>query len=150
MASQFPLVIIGQPPLEHLKYDQECRKVAESGHVRFAGPLSKEDPLLASAMSNARVFALPSWFETPGLAALEAAALGTPVVITRRGSTNDYFGESAIYCDPAQPSTVKTAIESAWHKPPAGRKQLSERIQKEWTWTEVARITEGIYDAVAH
>ena len=150
LSAQLPLISIGQAPLEHQKYDQECRKAAECGQVQFAGALSKEDPLLASAMANARVFALPSWFETPGLAALEAAALGTPVVITRRGSTRDYFGGSAIYCDPARPSTVRTAIESAWNKPPASRDQLAARIQREWTWTEVARITEGIYDAVAH
>ncbi len=50
---------------------------------RVAGPertssgsmrLDHDDPLLASAYAAARVFALPSWFETPGLAALEAAA----------------------------------------------------------------------------
>ena len=33
-----------------------------------------------SAYAAARVFALPSWFETPGLAALEAALAGAPVV----------------------------------------------------------------------
>lgn len=100
-------------------------------------------------MTNARVFALPSWFETPGLAALEAAALETPVVITSRGSTRDYFAESAIYCDPAKPLTVQSAIEKAWNQPPTGRHQLALKIHREWTWTEVARITEGIYDAVA-
>ncbi|MEI7922409.1 MAG: glycosyltransferase [Planctomycetota bacterium] len=149
LAANFPLVIIGQSPLEYSEYEDACRKLAESGQVQFAGALLKDDPLLASAMTNARVFALPSWFETPGLAALEAAALETPVVITSRGSTRDYFAESAIYCDPAKPLTVQSAIEKAWNQPPTGRHQLALKIHREWTWKEVARITEGIYDAVA-
>ena len=42
----------------------------------WLGRLDHHDPLLASAYAAARVFALPSWFETPGLAALEAALAG--------------------------------------------------------------------------
>ena len=44
--------------------------------VRWLGASDHDDPLLASAYAAARVFALPSWFETPGLAALEAALAG--------------------------------------------------------------------------
>ena len=143
------LVIIGQAPLEHAEYDRACRKLAESGQVHFAGQVPKDAPLLAAAQAGARVFALPSWFETPGLAALEAAQFQTPVVITHRGSTRDYFGPAAVYCDPARPASVQKAIEEAWNKPPDGRAGLAERIRRDWTWPEVARIMEGIYDAVA-
>lgn len=146
---KYKLVIIGQAPLEQADYDRACRKMADSGHVHFAGHLPKDAPLLASAQAAARVFALPSWFETPGLAALEAAQFETPVVITRRGSTRDYFGSTAVYCDPARPASVPKAIEEAWQRPPQGRAQLAEQIRREWTWPEVARIMEGIYDAVA-
>jgi glycosyltransferase involved in cell wall biosynthesis len=146
---KYKLVIIGQAPLEHAAYDHACRKLAETGQVYFAGHVPKDAPLLASAQASARVFALPSWFETPGLAALEAAQFETPVVITRRGSTRDYFGDTAIYCDPARPASVQAAIERAWHTPPQGRAGLAQRIKSDWTWPEVARIMEGIYDAVA-
>ena len=44
--------------------------------VSWLGRLDHHDPLLASAYAAARVFALPSWFETPGLAALEAGPGG--------------------------------------------------------------------------
>lgn len=148
VASGFPLVIIGQCPLEHNQYETLCRTAAAHGNVIFAGALAKEDPLLNSAMAAARVFALPSWFETPGLAALEAAAHQTPVVITSRGATREYFGDSVNYCDPAKPNTLRAAIELAWHNPPSGRKALAEKIKCNYTWSQVACITEGIYDAV--
>ena len=41
--------------------------------------MEHRDPLLALAYSACSVFALPSTLETPGLAALEAAAAGAPL-----------------------------------------------------------------------
>ena len=37
--------------------------------------------------------------ETPGLAALEAAALGIPIIVTSEGSSKEYFGEIKTYYD---------------------------------------------------
>jgi glycosyltransferase involved in cell wall biosynthesis len=148
IAADKPLVIIGRGSIESAEYEAVCRKLAEGRKIQFLGSLSKTDPLLISAMASARVFALPSWFETPGLAALEAAALGTQVVITSRGATREYFGDFACYCDPLHPNSIKQAIVQAWDNPISGREQLAERIRREWTWQEVARIMEGIYDAV--
>ena len=45
------------------------------------------------------VFVLPSTLETPGLAALEAAALGIPIIITSEGCTKEYFGSIETYYD---------------------------------------------------
>ncbi len=148
-AANVPLVVIGSAPPEHDGYLDRCRTAAAGLSVRFAGSLPKGDPRLVAAMASARVFALPSWFETPGLAALEAAALNTPVVITARGSTREYFGNDVHYCDPARPATIVAAIAEAWHRPKASRAALAERIRHQWNWQETARITEAIYDAVA-
>ena len=74
---------------------------AEGGDaVAWLAATDHEDPLLASAYAAARVLALPSWFETPGLAALEAALAGTAVVITPFGSTREYFGDRVLYARP--------------------------------------------------
>ncbi len=74
------------------------------GQVIWLGRLDHHDPLLASAYAAARVFALPSWFETPGLAALEAALAGCAVVITPYGSTREYFGDLVEYARPHRPA----------------------------------------------
>ena len=70
-----PLVVIGEAPPGCEDYERECRR-AGLGRVSWLGRLDHHDPLLASAYAAARVFALPSWFETPGLAALEAGLAG--------------------------------------------------------------------------
>jgi glycosyltransferase involved in cell wall biosynthesis len=146
---KLPLVIIGSaPPTQH-EYLRDCKSAAEGAEVQFLGSLAKGDPRLKQAMAAARVFALPSWFETPGLAALEAAALQTPVVITLRGSTCEYFEDDVHYCDPAAPASITAALASAWNRPKETRAALATRIRQHWTWPETARITETIYDAVA-
>lgn len=143
-----PLVIIGRGAVESSEYEKECRKIASGNNILFCGSMAKDDPRLAAAMAGAKVFALPSWFETPGLAALEAAVQGTQVVITSRGATREYFGEAACYCDPVKQDSIKKAILQAWDKPSERRDELAEKIRQQWTWPEVARIMEGIYDAV--
>ncbi len=73
-----PLVVIGEAPPGCEEYEQICRR-AGMGRVTWLGRLDHHDPLLASAYAAARVFALPSWFETPGLAALEAGLAGCAI-----------------------------------------------------------------------
>ena len=148
-ALDLPLVIIGSAPAGSLAYLNHCRDAAAGARVRFVGSMPKGDLRLAAAMAGARVFALPSWFETPGLAALEAAAVETPVVVTARGSTLEYFGDDVHYCDPADPATIREALRQAWNHPRATRPELAARIRRNWSWNETARITEAIYDAVA-
>ncbi len=99
---ELPLVVIGEAAPGHRGYAQKCRQAGE-GLVAWLGRLDHHDPVLASAYSAARVFALPSWFETPGLAALEAALAGCSVVITPYGSTRDYFG-GLVVVRPTRPS----------------------------------------------
>jgi len=43
--------------------------------------------MLASAYAACDVFVLPSMFETPGIAALEAGLAGAKIVITKYGGT---------------------------------------------------------------
>ena len=76
---ELPLVIVGEAPPGFERYEVECRRAADDRAI-WLGRLEHDDPLLASAYAAARVFALPSWFETPGLAALEAALAGCSVV----------------------------------------------------------------------
>ena len=70
-------------------YDK-CVKEAGS-NVKFLGDLDHSSDMLRSAYAACDVFVLPGWFETPGLAALEAALAGAKVVATKGGSTKEYF-----------------------------------------------------------
>jgi glycosyltransferase involved in cell wall biosynthesis len=93
------------------------------------------------------VFALLSWFETPGLAALEAALAGAAVVVTSLGCTREYFGEFADYAPPDRVRQISAALERAWSRGP--QEDLRARIKGRYLWPHVARQTAEAYDTVA-
>jgi glycosyltransferase involved in cell wall biosynthesis len=141
-----PLVHIGESVPGHHAYARECRRAGE-GSVSWLGRLDHDDPLLASAYAAARVFALPSWFETPGLSALEAALAGCAVAITPFGSTREYFGGLATYTRPHRPDEIRRALRTCWDHGPDSR--LAPRVATHYLWPNVAQITAEVYDQVA-
>lgn len=141
-----PTVVVGQAPPGHELYERECRR--EGGdRVVWLERLDHHDPLLVSAYAAARVFALCSWFETPGLAALEAALAGAAVVITPRGSTRSYFGDRAIYARPGRDDEIGAALSRAWREGP--RPGLAAHVASNYLWDRVAKLTAEVYDRVA-
>lgn len=142
-----PLVIVGEAPPASAAYLGRCREEGGSA-VRWLGGLSHEDPLLASAYAAARVFALPSWFETPGLAALEAALAGTGVVITPYGSTREYFGDRVVYARPNRRAEIARAVARCWSQ--GANPDLAGFVASQYLWPDVARRTAEVYDQVAH
>lgn len=136
--SAIPLVFIG--PVNDQRYFDECRRES-AGHVRFMGEMAPD--LVASAYSAARVHALPSWFDTPGLASLEAGLHGCRVVSTDRGPTREYFADMAWYCDPDSPESIRHAVYSAWRTNQAP--PLRDRILASFTWEKAAEATLNAY-----
>ena len=103
--------------------------------------------MLASAYAACDVFVLPSLFETPGIAALEAGLAGAKLVITPFGGTKEYFGDHAAYCDPRSVSSIRETIRKTLALPRDTR--LREHIRAKFLWEEVARQTASVYRAVA-
>ena len=67
--------------------------------VIYYGSVKNHSYEFFSLILNAKCFVLASKLETPGLAALEAAALGIPIIITSEGCTKEYFGGINTYYD---------------------------------------------------
>jgi glycosyltransferase involved in cell wall biosynthesis len=101
--------------------------------LRHLGPLEHESTLLKSAYAACSVFVLPSLLETPGLAALEAAAQGAPVVVTDVGSTTEYFGDLASYVDPTDEREWRAAIEASLSA--ARDDRLRRHVLDHYTWS---------------
>ena len=136
-------VVIGR--IEHSAEAEECLALARRNpRVIVLDSLPHDSPLLASAYAACDAFVLPSLFETPGIAALEAALAGARVVITDRGGTKDYFGEQADYVDPYSVESIRGGIVTALGKPrtPA----LRRHIEKNFLWSGVARKTKAAYE----
>lgn len=137
-----PLVIAGAarpgPVMERLK-----RLAGDYPTVRL---LSFVDEALLHALYRAcKVFCLPSLHEGTGLVALEAAAHGAQVVITRNGGPPDYFGSLAHYVDPLDVQDLRRAVESAWNAPSS--KALRRHVTTELTWDRSAAALTVVYEA---
>lgn len=102
-----------------------------------------EPPVLHGLYRLAKVHALPSFRETPGLATLEAASVGTPIVSTDVGSARDYFGPLADYCDPHDPVSMIRATSAALARPKS--EDLKEQVLSRYTWRHAAEATSRAY-----
>jgi glycosyltransferase involved in cell wall biosynthesis len=141
-----PLVVIGDPVPGQGAYLRACEQAGQGLLTRIPR-LSHEDPLLASAYAAARVFALPSWFETPGLSALEAALAGSAIVLTPYGCTREYFGNLVTYARPGRVGEIALAIDTAWQNgPQAG---LQKHVLSRFLWSHAAQRTAEVYDELA-
>lgn len=134
------LTIIGKAAPNHQAYYQECKRVAAK-NIKFIDHLSQEE--LISYYLKAKIHILPSWFETTGLANLEAAMLGCNIVTTNRGDTKEYFEDYAEYCEPNDLNSIKTAIDIAKRK--ECNLNLRSHILENYTWEITAEKTKLAY-----
>ncbi|NER34171.1 MAG: glycosyltransferase family 1 protein [Oscillatoria sp. SIO1A7] len=98
--------------------------------------------LLASRRS---VFALTALYEPFGLAPLEAAAAGLPVVVTKNGGPSESLSEGneeyGVLVDPADPADIARGLERVlcnsdeWDK---FAKQGQKRVLSRYTWDRTA------------
>ena len=126
------------------RYYAKCRATAPDRYV-FMGPVPHYSEEFFGALRHARVACLASSCETPGLALLEAAALGTRVVAPMEGSALEYFGAAAEYVNPLRPSSIRETVNLAWQR---GRLSLSEMATIQLhPWIEIANSTVALYRA---
>ncbi len=139
-----PLAIAGAPGPGGAAYYRRCRREARST-VRFLGRMKQS--ALADAYRAARAHACVSWYETPGLASLEAASCGCAIVATPGGCTREYFEDGAVYCEPDSPESIRHAVETALSRGPSAA--LAARIAGEFTWDAAAEKTLEAYAMAA-
>lgn len=139
------LVVIGK--IHQGSYADACMREAErNARIHIIEGLPNDSPLLASAYAACRVFALPSIFETPGIAALEAAVAGAGIAITPYGGTRDYFADDAVYVEPDSTESIRSGLLRALAQgQPTG---LGKRIATEYAWERVAKMTAETYEEI--
>lgn len=140
-----PIVVLGDVAPGHESYLARCRRAA-GREVTFVGRIPHDDPLLASAYAACGCLALVSWFETPGLVALEAAMSGAPLVLTDRGSAPEYFGPLATYVAPNNPAAIRAAVCAALHRD--RNRELAELVRGGFTWKTAAEATREAYERI--
>ena len=145
---EVPVVFLGDTVPGSRNYERECRRLA-GPEVHFLGRLNFSSDLLGSAYRSSSCVVLPGWFETPSLAALEAAIAEAPLVVTSRGCTQEYFGSEVRYVHPGHPWEMRDAVESALENQLQEREKrrlLSNRIVRNYHWSMVAERCREVYE----
>lgn len=128
---EVPTVIIG--PVLNNEYSKKCQGlISSTTFIKLIPGLQPDSPLLESAYAACDTFVLPSFYETPGLAALEAALAGAKICITKYGGTKEYFGDYATYLEPSKESSIEQALKQSLTKPKDF--QLKEHIRRNFLW----------------
>lgn len=134
--TNYKLVLVGNESKNQKKYVAQVHEEA-GDNVTFLGAVSHED--LRDLYQVAKVHALASWMETPGLSSLEAAAMGCNVVVTKKGDPYDYFEDYGFYCEPDDVNSIKKAIDLAFKAEvnPA----LKQKVLENYIWERTAEET---------
>lgn len=104
------LLIIGQASPGSAAYERAVRRAA-GPNVEIRGPVPHAE--MSAILANAKALVQPSFIETPGLSAMEAAACGTPIVVADVAPVREYFGTLAHDCYPDSPGSIAGACREA-------------------------------------
>jgi glycosyltransferase involved in cell wall biosynthesis len=138
------LIIFGEFNKKHVEYSYYIKQYLKNDNILHLG--QQPQNILASAFKCNGVFANPSWFETTGLSALEAAASGmVPVVSGDR--IKEYLLNDGVYCDPGDITSIKNAILKASKKGRLSTK-TTEELRAKYNWEETAKQTYEVYRSV--
>jgi glycosyltransferase involved in cell wall biosynthesis len=143
--SNYYVTLIGKPSPNHINYYNECVELV-SENPRFKILTHLEHSKLSSIYKAARVHVLASWFETTGLSSLEAAVMGCNIVVTKKGDTEEYFGDLAFYCEPDSLDSIRAAVDKAYNSP--FNPSLKMLLESEFTWANAAEQTYIAYQEV--
>ncbi len=144
-AGKHRLVLIGSPVSGHEDYYKKCLEEG-ANFTTFIQTVLHTDTILKSAYAACELFVLPARFETPGLAALEAALAGAKLLVTKGGSTKEYFKDHASYLDPSDVTRMAEKINEALVRPKD--QALKDHVLNNYTWDRAARETIACYKEV--
>jgi glycogen(starch) synthase len=127
---------------------EQARRLRLGRSVGFAGGLAQ--PELAALVAAADVALVPSLYEPFGLVALEAAAAGTPLVVSDTGGLREFVedGVSGVRVPPDDPAALAGAIRLVLDDHVLARRLAREaavRVRRDHSWQAIAEATAGVY-----
>jgi len=126
----------------------QARKLRVRRAVHFAGHLP--DAELAALLAAADAVVLPSRYEPFGIVALEAAAVGAPLVASTAGGLAEVVipGETGLAFEPADVAGLVRAVRAVLDDPAAARaraRAAKARLATDFDWDHIAAGTAAVY-----
>ncbi|WP_310785185.1 glycosyltransferase family 4 protein [Mycobacterium sp. Z3061] len=127
---------------------EQARKHKVRKATRFVGHLHHDELLAALHRADAAV--LPSHYEPFGLAALEAAAAGIPLVTSNTGGLGEAVidGVTGMSFTPRDVAGLAEKVRAVLDDPAAAQRRARaarERLTSDFDWQTVARETAQVY-----
>jgi glycogen(starch) synthase len=124
-------------------------KLRVSRSVEFTGWLTEAD--LRAVASAADVAVIPSVYEPFGLVALEAAALGTPLVVSDTGGLAEIVvnGETGLTVPPLDAAALADAVTAMLRDDVLSRRVVREArevLARDYAWPDIAATTTTTYE----
>ena len=119
--------------------------------VTFTGFVSDADMRAIVAASDATV--VPSLYEPFGFVALEAMALGAPLVVSRTGGLAEIVedGRTGWQAIPGDPADLARTLLEVLDEPRRARQRAAaaaEAVRERFGWTTIAERTDSLYRSV--
>ena len=128
-------------------YTELCKSISGE-RLQIIEHLPQE--MLASAYAASGVHCLVSWMDTCGLVSLEASLSGTALVGSTFGHELEYLENDAWLADPADPISIRRAVEQAWgngrHNGPSLK--MKRKSLERFNWENTVDKTEAMYETV--
>jgi D-inositol-3-phosphate glycosyltransferase len=136
---------------ERRRLERHAARIGLGEHVRFVGAVPHEQ--LADYYAMAGVCVVPSLTESFGLVALEAQALGTPVVAASVGGLREIVedGVTGFLVEGHEPADYARAI-AAVLKDPGRKNEMGEEARLRagrFTWHRAVERVAAIYDRLS-
>ena len=123
-------------------------------HVRFVGTVPHYE--VAERLRRADVCVVPSvWNEPFGMPAIEAMAVGLPVVASRAGGLTEIVsdGETGILVEPDNPSALAEALVRLLEDRPRARAMGGagrQRVEETFSWESITEKLKALYAALCY
>ena len=139
------LVLAGEPDAAYPEIAEQVANISNKNRIKAVGRVSDAD--LNLLYNAARIFVLPSQIEGFGLTALEAAAVGTPVVCSDIPALREIMGQGAEYFDPENLDNMAEVLENLWHNDRRLEElaNLALSRSKHFSWKKAAEETINLY-----
>jgi glycosyltransferase involved in cell wall biosynthesis len=117
-----------------------------AGRAEHVGYVPDKDR--RALFEGASLLVLPSWNEGFGLPALEAMALGVPVVASNRGALPEVVGGAGLLFDPSRPEALAEALERMLTDSALASACASAGLARSaaWTWDAAAERVRQMYE----
>ncbi|RCV64577.1 Glycosyltransferase involved in cell wall bisynthesis [Methanophagales archaeon] len=148
MEEQCQLMVIGDG-MERRRLELLSAHLGISAHVEFTGSVPHN--ILPRYLSLADIAVLPSLIEASSLFALEAMAMGKPIIATSVGGLPEILGEGCLVSPMEERELADKIIQILQNK--KEREKLARQgqaIAEEHTWEIVARQTAAEYERIVN